>query len=428
MAKNNLVNEDYEKAVLACMILDNSLIDVIGGKIQAEYFSIVLNQMIYTEIIKEYKTSKCSTILTLSQNLPDLKAGYIVELTDVIPSTANYEFYVNALKQLYLARKLRADLQIKAESVTAENVIDTIHELDSDLTSYMQIESGKAVAIKDMTLSFIDELQTKRESTSPYLGIHTGWDNLSSIIDGVKDDKLYVVGARPNMGKSAFGEALLINLAVAKEKTAFLSFEMTKEEIQMRAVSQLSGVPIYNLEHKMYTSSSVQRINNALETLYNCIMDLIDEPVKDEKELFSIIRYLAKTKGTKRFLIDHLGLIRGSDKSAKRHEQVHNITFGLKNLAKELHISIFLLCQANRNAEGKKPSISDLRESGDIEQDADVVMLLNSERNMSNATEVDMEVLVVKHRGGMCGSAPLKFIPKLTKYIEVSQRDDQKTA
>jgi len=427
MANNKLMNEEYEKAVLACMILDNSIIDVIGGKLKAEFFSVMLNQMLFTEILREYQLHKCVTILSLCQNV-STQASYIAELTDVVPTASNYEFYVNSVKQLYLARQLKVSLCEKAERISAETVVDTIHDLDSDLTSYMQVESGKATAIKDMTLSFIDELQKKRTSDSPYLGIHTGWDNLSSIIDGVKDDKLYVVGARPNMGKSAFGEALLVNLAMQSEHCAFLSFEMTKEEIQMRAVSALSGVPIYNLEHKMYTASSVQRINNALEKLYNCDLDIFDEPIKDEKELFSIIRYENKVKGTKRFLIDHLGLIRGSDKSVKRHEQVHNITFGLKNLAKELHVSIFLLCQANRNAEGKKPSISDLRESGDIEQDADVVMLLNSERNMTNAMEVDMEVLVVKHRGGMCGSAPLKFIPKLTKYIETSHQEEQKIA
>lgn len=413
----NFVNEIYEKTLLGTMVNDNSVIDMIQGKLSKEHFALYKHQAIYDEIITQYTENKAVDIISLSQKLTNVSAAYIAEITS-LSSSANYEFYVDEIKKLYLAREVKNDLTNKLNNINPDTVIDTVHDLNSSLVDYMTLDKVKPTELKDMCVPFVEELQLPRKHDSAYLGYDTGWDNLSTILDGIRRKKLIVIGARPSIGKSALGLQLLRNVS-NQARTCMFSFEMPREELMMRTVALESGVPVYNLEHKLFSSAQIQKINDAVNRLWNTPMSIYDTPVENEKKLFSMIRVEAVTKGTKVFLIDHLGLVRHSDNSLKRFEAVHDITIRLHELAKELNVSIICLCQLKRDAEGKKPVLSDLRESGDIEQDADVIMFIHRDRAMDNEMEVPTEILVEKNRGGACGVAKMNFIPRLTKFVEV---------
>lgn len=413
----NFVNEIYEKTILGTMVSDNSVIDMVQGKLSKEHFALFKHQAIFEEIITQFTENKAVDIISLSQKLTNVSAAYIAEITS-LASSANYEFYVDEIKKLYLAREVKNDLTNKLNSINPDTIIDTVHDLNSSLVDYMSLDKVKPTEIKDMCIPFVEQLQLPKKNDSPYLGYDTGWENLSTILDGIRRKKLVVIGARPSIGKSAFGLQLL-RFVSSQTRTCMFSFEMPQEELMMRAVSLESGVPIYNLEHKLFSSAQLQRVNDAVNRLWNTPMSIYDSPVENEKKLFSMIRVEAVTKGTKVFLVDHLGLVRHSDNTLKRFEAVHDITIRLHELAKELDVTIIVLCQLKRDAEGKKPVLSDLRESGDIEQDADVIMFIHRNRAMDNEMEVPTEILVEKNRGGSCGSAKMNFLPRLTKFVEV---------
>lgn len=421
---NNFVNEVYEQTLLGTMIVDNSIIDVVQGKIAKEQFSLYKHQSIFDQIITQYTENKAVDIISLSQKLPSISAGYITELTN-LASPSNYEFYIEEVKKLYLARTIKSDLTNKLNNLTSDTILDTVHDLNSNLVDYMTMDKVKPTEIKDMCVPFIEELQLPKKYDSNFLGYDTGWDNLSTILDGIRRKKLIIIGARPSIGKSAFGLQMLRNIST-QARTCMFSFEMPQEELMMRAVSLECNVPIYNLEHKLFSAAQIQKINDGVNRLWNTPMSIYDHPVENEKKLYSMIRVEALTKGTKVFLVDHLGLLRHSDNSLKRYEAVHDITIHLHELAKELDVTIICLCQLKRDAEGKKPVLSDLRESGDIEQDADVIMFIHRDRAMDNEMEVPTEILVEKNRGGSCGSAKMTFLPRLTKFIEVKENKDER--
>lgn len=418
----NFVNEIYEKTILGTMITDNSVIDMIQGKLSKEHFALYKHQSIFDEIITQYTENKAVDIISLSQRMTNLPAAYFAELTS-FTSSSNYDFYVDEIKKLYLAREVKTDLTNKLNSINPDTILDTVHDLNSSLVDYMTLDKVKPTEIKDMCIPFVEQLQLPRQSDDVYLGYDTGWENLSTILDGIRTKKLYVIGARPSIGKSALGLQLIKNISKTVRSCMF-SFEMPEEELMMRAVSLESGVPIYNLEHKLFSSAQLQRVNEAVNRLWNTPMSIYDKPVENEKKLFSMIRVEAVTKGTKVFLVDHLGLVRHSDNTLKRFEAVHDITIRLHELAKELDVTIIVLCQLKRDAEGKKPVLSDLRESGDIEQDADVIMFIHRERAMENEMEVPTKILVEKNRGGSCGVAEMNFLPRLTKFVEVKNNTD----
>ena len=418
---NNNVNELYEKTILGTMLIDNSLINIINGKISKEQFAFYKNQHIFKEIVEQYVENKAVDILSVSQKLQNISAAYISELTN-FASVTNYNFYVEEVKKLFLARKLKNELADKINNLSSETVIDTVHNLNSDLINYMTLNKTKPTEIKEMCIPFIEELQKPSQNDFEYLGYDTGWENLSTILDGIRTKKLIIIGARPSIGKSALGLQLIRNVSKVA-RTCMFSFEMPEEELMTRAVSFETNVPMYNLEHKLFSAAQIQKINDGVNRLWNTPMSIYDRPVEDEKQLYSMIRVEAVTKGTKVFLIDHLGLLRHSDKSLKRYEAVHDITIHLHELAKELDVAIICLCQLKRDAEGKKPCLSDLRESGDIEQDADVIMFIHRERAMENELEVPTQIIIEKNRGGPCGVAKMNFLPRCTKFVEVKENE-----
>lgn len=414
-------NVDYEYILINIMLLDNTLIDIISGAVKPEAFYDAKTRRIFETIVTQFAKDKCCDIISLANQLKGIDAAEIASLTDKTGSTENWEFYVENVKKLYVTRKLKTILLEKSKNLSSDNVLDTIHELDSDLTGYMKYDTGKPVDVKDLCSQVVQDVQNASKNTNPYLGYSTGWDNLSGILDGLQTGKLVILGARPSVGKTSFALQMASNLCKQNIPVSIFSLEMTAKSLMTRLTSVETGFSIYELQHGMcFSMTNINKLQAGLARIYNMPMNIFDSLIPNEKALISQIRVQAKTKGTKVFFIDHIGLVRHSNPMMKRVEQLDDITQKLLHLAQELDITIVCLCQLRRDAEGKKPCLADLRDSGAIEQNADICMFLHRERAEGNEMFIPAEVIVIKDRDGACGTAKMNFMPKQTKFEEVA--------
>ena len=417
-------NEEYEKCVLGAMLLNNECIDSVQSVLNKEDFFNQTYQAIFEGIVNDYREYDRCEILTLCTRLRGINVSYVSDLTTSVPTASNVDFYVQQILDYSKKRQQREILATQLSKLDAGDDIDTnIQETDSALTNLMKHETRKTIDMKSLVPSVLEVMQKNFEKKTKWLGFDTGWENLNDTIEGLREGKLIVIGARPSMGKSAFALQLAANLCKNDISTSIFSFEMDYQEIGFRLFSIESGVRISMIEHGFAFQSQAltAKLNTAFNRIYNYPLDITDEPLRSEKELFSMIRVQAKRDGKKVFIVDHLGLIHHSDMSMKRYEQVGDITIRLHHLAKELNVCIVVLCQLKRDAEGKKPSLSDLRESGDIEQNADVIMFIHRERAQGGETEIPTEILVEKNRGGSTGVVKMRFIPDQTKFEEVKK-------
>lgn len=414
-------NLEYEKLILGAMLIDNTVIDDVIAKISAEDFFSLDFQEIFNKICENYRDYGEANILTVCTSSPKNLSSTIAGLTNDISTSANIEFYIKQVLEYSKKRKQKRILQEQLERLEkGENVDDNIHNTDSAITGLMKQDSHNVINMQTLVPSIMDVMKKNFERKSQWLGYDSGWTNLNDILDGLREGKLIIVGARPSMGKSAFALQLAANISKKNVPSTIFSFEMDSEELGIRLASFESGVSIPMIEHGFAAQSMnlLQKLNTAFNRIYSYPLSVIDEPLHSEKELYSLIRVQAKKERKKVFIVDHLGLLHHSDYTMKRYEQVGDITIRLHHLAKELGVTIIVLCQLKRDAEGKKPSLSDLRESGDIEQNADVIMFIHRARAQGGEIEIPTEIIVDKNRGGRTGTVRMNFIPDQTKFVE----------
>lgn len=428
MTKETFYNVEYEKCLLAIMLLDNSLIDIISGKLTSEQFYDVRNGNIFNAICTTFTENKHADILNVSEKFSKEYSVYISSLTDLVATASNWEFYANEIKDFWLARKLKIDLQNKINSLNKDSVIDCIHNLDSSLTSYMKFDNGYSHDMRSLCQELTVDITKNFNSPSRYLGIDIGWENLNDIIDGLQYEKLVIIGARPSVGKTAFAIQMASNITKQGIPVCFFSLEMRAKVLFTRMVSQDCAIPISFIQHGLVTQSqsTLQKLNNSMTKIFSYPLNIYDDGIKSEKELLSRIRVEAKQNKVKVFFIDHIGLVRHSDRTMKRVEQLDEITEMLARAAKELGVTIVCLSQLRRDAEGKEPNLADLRDSGAIEQNADICMFLHRNRATGGEMSIPSKVIVIKHRDGACGTANMLFIPNSTKFVIDNRNDFQK--
>lgn len=420
MSNQLFFNDEYEKIVLNMMLIDNSVIDVVTTQLNDDCFYSALNREFFKSIKADYQNNGVCNIVTLQARLKDVSPANIVSLTDHISSSANWGFYVDELQKLYKTRMMKQLLLQSTEELTPENVNDVIATVDSSLTKCLTVGSNNATCVKELCSKLIEGVQAAFKNQEPYLGYSTGWDKLSEILDGIQLGKQIIIGARPSIGKSAFALQLAGALAAQKIPVGYFSLEMQKMTLMKRLTALESGLTIGSIQHGTCVASQnhILKLQNAVAKIYEMPLYIHDEGVRNEKDLFSRIRYMAKINGVKVFFIDHLGLVKHSNHNMRRMEQLDDITQQLLQLAQELNITIIPLCQLRRDAEGKEPSLNDLKDSGGIEQNADVCIFLHHERSRGEESFLEAKVIVAKNRDGACGNSEMDFYPALTKFVE----------
>ena len=420
-------NLEAEQAVLGALLTNWTAMAEVVSILKADRFYSLQNQLIFDALVKLYtKNATGDTISLINELTVDGKleqaggAAYIASLTNVVPSAANIEYYAN----MVLDRAARRDLikissELKASSFEldkdSEAILDTAEQKIFALAE--RNETTEVFAAKDIMIKEIELIESRYHSKNQFTGVPTGFAKLDTYTSGFQNSELIIIGARPSIGKTALALSMIEYIACTKRiPCGFFSLEMPVESIGMRLLSQEARVPMQKIRSGMLKIDDVKRIQDAAGRWFEAPLYTVDTPNMRLLELRAAARRMVKNNGVKIIFIDYIGLITTEEAKKETWEQVSEISKSLKALARELQIPIVALCQVARDAEGNEPNLAQLRGSGSIEQDADVVMFLHRDRLKEEVVAQDAKIILAKQRNGACGDIDILFIPSYSKF------------
>ena len=439
---------DLEEAVLGAMLIDEKGVNEIIELLSPEVFYKRSHQLIYESIERLFRESEPIDLLTVSADLKKNKnfepAGgdfYLISLSQKVSSSAHIEFHSRIILQKYIQRKL---ITISNEIIQksyneSTDVMDLLDEAESKLYDVAQgniktsTESAQNLVIR--AKARIEEI-AKQEGLS---GVSTGFEKLDKLTSGWQPSDLVIIAARPGMGKTALALSMARNISVQQKiPVAFFSLEMSSVQLITRLISSETGLSSDKLRTGKLADHEWQQLNIKVSDLESSPLFIDDSPSLTIFELRAKARRLSSSHGIKLIIIDYLQLmnIGSSNKAGNREQEISTISRNLKALAKELDIPVIALSQLSRAVETrggtKRPILSDLRESGAIEQDADIVSFLYRpeyygisewDDDMKTPSDGQGEFIVAKHRNGALDSIKLKFIPNLGKFEDLGGFD-----
>lgn len=435
---------DVEEIVLGSLLLEGNSIDRVISHFSENLFFKPQNKVIATSIINLYKRSSAIDLVTIVKELIQCDnlgiAGgpsYLSQLTSRVASSSNIDYHIKILQQEALRRKL---IEIGQSAVSksldnTEDIFDVFNEtqskLDNSLKDVVNYEIKRVGSIhEELIKQSMVLLNSGRKS-----GVPTGLTMVDNVTNGWQKSDLIILAGRPGMGKTTAAVSMCIYPAVLnKIPVAFFSLEMSSEQVVSRMQSFMSGVNVSKIVKKQLTEDEISQVQVNSKELVDAPIYIDDTPNISLLELKGKCRKMVKENKIELVVVDYLQLMRSGLKTRSREEEIAEISRGLKSLAKELNIPVIALSQLSRNVESrgdKKPMLQDLRESGQIEQDADMVVFCYrpeyygiEEYEVGSSTfQTDglFMLLIAKHRNGELGEVPLTFIAtqtKLTNYNE----------
>lgn len=443
---------EAEQAVLGAILLDPDCLTLIQSKgFNAEYFYRNEHKIIYNSILKIDASGQRIDPLLVIEDLKsnptfDEAAGknYLVQLANSVVSTANVESYAKIIKDKYYIRTLiGVSKDILDEATSGESDANTL--LESAETKIYNVRQGKgsddASRLADIVTDKLYDRLEKLNSPDPeiraqYEGFTTGWKDLDNVISGLNRSDLIIIGARPAMGKTSFALNMARNAAFsANKKVLFFSLEMTKEQLAQRVMSTEARIKGNKMRKGNLDDGDWSRLATATEVLKNTQLYFDDTSGITVNEMKAKIR---RMKDVDLVIVDYLQLMKSGTRIDNRVQEVSEITRSLKLMAKDLNIPVVVLAQLSRGTEGHsqkshKPQLADLRESGSIEQDADIVIMLYRDDyyQMDSDEPVDMEkqidtveLLVLKNRHGPTEVVKLAWNPDYTLFSAIERNID----
>jgi replicative DNA helicase len=419
---------EFEKSVLGSVLIDNDALVKVADTLSPDDFYDAQHQLMYQAMLDLYADSKPIDILTLSNQLKangnlDQAGGasYLTELTNFVPTASRVETYAGVVSEKALRRRMN---YVNKELATlmideTKNITELIEEAESQIFKLSQRHiKDSIVSIEDILGTSFERLDDLHNNKDKIRGVPTGYKDLDAMLAGLQRSDLFILAARPSMGKTAF----VLNLAhkvatLAKEPVLIFSLEMSKEQLVDRILSMESGVDGWALRTGNLTDDDFERLSNAMGTLGEAPIYIDDTPGITIAEMRTKAKREAHKHPLGLIIVDYLQLMSGGARfigQSSRVQEISEISRGLKALARELNVPLIALSQLSRSVESRTPQIpqlSDLRESGSIEQDADVVAFLYREEYYNPETEKKniMEVLIKKHRNGAVGNVDLYF-------------------
>ena len=437
-------NLDAEQATLGCLLIDSMCQTEIMSILKSEDFYTDSHKNIFTAMYRIFQKNTPIDFVTLTEELEregkiDAIGGidYINFLSNVVPSAANFKFYVDIVKSNSVRRMLiksGQDIIEKAYSDDDKEGVLAFAEASvygvSEKEDISQLEHvGKPNgAIK----AVIDKFDKVSKDPNSLRGLPTGYRDIDAITNGLQNSDLILLAARPSVGKTSFAMNLVTNIAVKEGKScAVFSLEMSREQLTQRALCSLAKVPMQNALTGKMTNDEWKRIWTATKQLENSKIYVDDSSLTTPATLLSKCRRLKAKEGKlDLIMIDYLQLMTADNKKKEnRQSEISEISRNLKVAAKELNVPIIVLSQLSRDIEkreGHRPQLSDLRDSGAIEQDADIVMFLhNPEKYNDTPTEDEpgvVELIFAKHRNGQVGSVKLRWIGEYTTFVGMEEK------
>ncbi len=421
-------NTDAEASLLGAILIDGDALIKIADVITSKDFFDAKHEHIYEAIDQLYEKRSPIDVLTLADQIKNNGyldsiggAAYLTELTNYVPTAAHVEQYADIVSQKALRRRLiRASGEISAygfdETIGLRDLIEGAEQRLFEVSQ--QHVKQSVVSIETILAESFERLDDLHKDSNKIRGIPTNYSDLDGLLAGLQRSDLFILAARPSMGKTAFVLNLARNVALfAKEPVLIFSLEMSKEQLVDRLLSMESGVNAGALRTGNLTDADFEKIGNAMGTLSEAKMSIDDTPSITVSDLRTKARREAHRQPLGLIIVDYLQLMSGGSKfggSDNRVNEVSEISRGLKGVARELNVPVIALSQLSRSVESRNPQIpqlSDLRESGSIEQDADVVAFLYREDYYNPETDRKniMDVLIKKHRNGPVGGVELYF-------------------
>jgi replicative DNA helicase len=420
------------------MLLDTEALKTAEKYLRPEDFYSAANGRIYKAIRSLWDNGgNKADIITVRDALEksgELEAAggepYIASLTNVVPSTANIEYYALIVQNCALRRALiRAAARISADSYNISEDTGILLEKAQQLVFELTERKRGGLTYRgthETVPEVIDRLEMLMSRKEMLTGVPSGFDQLDRLTSGFQESEMIVIGARPSMGKTAFALNIAANITIKEKRpAAFFTLEMTDVALLMRILSSESHVDSNAIKTGFFKQSDFPRVAEAASRAYDAPLYTVDMPNMKLLDLRAQARRLRSEQKVEIIFIDYLGLIGMENNNMPRYEQVSEISRSLKALARELDIPVVVLSQIGRPSEGARPNLASLRDSGAVEQDADVVMFLHRERKEPKADEpqpesVETELIIAKQRNGPVGTVNLSFRPKFTQFLPLS--------
>ncbi len=427
---------DSEQAVLGGLMLDNSAWDLIADRITESDFYHAAHRTIFTAIQELAERDSPFDVITLKEWLDgqhqlDRVGGmaYLAVLARDTPSAANIRAYADIVRERAILRQLIqvageiANNAYNPEGRSSRELLDTAEERVFAIAESGARTQAGFVGISELLTRAVDRIDQLFQLDNPVTGIPTGWTDFDELTAGLQRGDLVVVAGRPSMGKTTFAINIAENVAIqVKEPVAVFSMEMPGEHLAMRMMSSLGRIDQHRIRTGKLTDDDWPRLTSAITMLNEAKLFIDDSSDLTPSELRARARRLAREHGQLGLVIvDYIQLMRVAGFSENRAQEVAEISRALKALAKELHVPVIALSQLNRSLEqraDKRPIMSDLRESGSIEQDADVICFIYRDEVYHPETEQKgiAEIIIGKQRNGPIGSVRLTFLGQYTSF------------
>jgi replicative DNA helicase len=449
-------NDEAEKAVLGGLMLDEDAIATAIQYIRPADFYSNANRRVCEAIFNLYNRGVKADILTVVEELKGSAAldaaggaAYVASLTNVVPTIANSEYYAQIVQDNSVRRALiriagETGVDAYNESKESRQILEDAQQRFFELTDARQTLTYKSV--KEIIPQTIEIIEKLHKANREYTGVPSGFDELDRMTSGFQPADLVIIGARPSVGKTALALSMAANITMGKNSAgqstekripaAFFSLEMSNHALMMRLLSAETGISSNALRTGYFTGSDGNRLIQAAGKLYDAPLYFVDMPNLKLLDLRAQARRLRAMEQVEIIFIDYISLIGSENTTLPRHEQVAEISRSLKSLARELNIPIVALSQISRDVEKRntsgsaRPVLADLRESGSIEQDADIVLFLHRDKKTEKSdgtpapagdTDIPTELIIAKQRNGPTGMIQILFRTKHTHYVSMEK-------
>ncbi len=437
-------NLEAEAGVLGAMLLEEAAISEVVDLLESGSFYKEAHQKIFSCMVALYSERRSVDVITLTDALRKRDeldyaggAGYVAELAAAVPTAANVRHYAKIVRDKAVARQLiRTATQIVTDSFEFASDVDAL--LDRAEKTIFEIAMRRVdstfVPIKELIKDSIETIDELYQRKAHVTGLASGFNDIDVMTAGLQKSDLIVIAGRPSMGKSAFVCGIAEHVAaVDKKPVAFFSLEMSKEQLVQRLLCSFARVDAHRVRTGFLGQSDWPKLTNAAGKLAEAPLYIDDTPSVSALEIRAKARRLKSRFDIQLVIVDYLQLMRGPARIENRQQEISEISMSLKALARELSVPVIAISQLSRAVESRsdhRPQLSDLRESGAIEQDADVVMLLLREEYYAPTEENKgkAEVIIAKQRNGPVGSVELAFLKEITRFTNLAKMEYNTTS
>lgn len=434
-------NIEAEQSVLGSLLIDSDAIIRIAPFLRPEDFHREAHKIIYAAILELHERREPADFITLTDALErrgQLEqaggAAYLTSLLNIVPTAIHVEHYAHIVDRTATLRRLIegatriAALAYESADADADEALDRAEQIIFSIAERRL--SRDLTPIQEVLREYYERIGYLYEHQGEMIGIPSGFAKLDRLLGGMQRADLLILAARPGIGKTSLALSMAANAARRfRQRVAIFSLEMSNEQIVQRLVSAETGIDSQRLRTGQLTAEEWPRLEHAIRTLSGMAIFLDDTPAITTMEMRTKARRLAAEYGVDLIIVDYLQLMQGDRRSENRVQEISSISRALKGLARELNVPVLACSQLSRAVESRQekiPMLSDLRDSGSIEQDADVVMFIyrdevyNSETDRPNIAEL----YIAKHRNGPTGVVPLYFRNELAQFLEVEMRKE----